>query len=145
MKFTKIFSFFMFSMLLLSGVSAVMIDDQIFNGSTSTSATINNGDSINFNIWIGTASVYLPMKVSVVLKDSADNLIYTFAEHEVNTVDFVGVYTINRSMYGNAGDFVIEVYGEDAFPSQDLVLASLKVNPDATKPVITLNGVNPQF
>ena len=135
----------MFSMLLLSGVSAVMIDDQIFNGSTSTSATINNGDSINFNIWIGTASVYLPMKVSVVLKDSADNLIYTFAEHEVNTVDFVGVYTINRSMYGNAGDFVIEVYGEDAFPSQDLVLASLKVNPDATKPVITLNGVNPQF
>ena len=144
MKFTKIFSFFMFSMLLLSGVSAVMIDDQIFNGG-QTSATINNGDSVSFNVWIGTASIYTPMKVSVVLKDSADNLIYTFADTEVNAVDFVGTYTINRAMYGNAGDFVVQIYGEDTFPSQDLVLASLKVNPDATRPVITLNGLNPQI
>lgn len=141
MTFTKILSFLVLSIFLFSGVSAVTTYAS-WGNDEEQSTTIENGNTASFTVDF--FAMQTPIHVKVALYDSADNLINTFVEQDVSSNEFHATYTINRAMYGNAGDFSVIATGVDAHSSQSHEI-SLKVNPDATKPVITLNGVNPQF
>jgi hypothetical protein len=145
MNFSKVLPLLILTIFLFNGVSATMTCDAVWTDGTK-SATITNGDSINFEVICGT--MYPSMNLKVELYDSSDNLIYTFLNQNRNSNDYTATYTINKSTYGSVGNFEINVNGIDSDGNIDYSELTLKVNSivipaDTTVPVITLNGNNP--
>jgi hypothetical protein len=143
MKFTKVLPLFILSVFLLNGVAAVT-SYASWGSDELQSATITNGQSINFGVDF--FAMNPPMNLRVELYDSSNNLIYTFLNQRVSTQEYTTTYTIDKSIYGNVGDFNLIINGADAHSSQSHEI-TLKVNPvpaDTTAPVITIIGSNPQ-
>ncbi len=141
MKFQKYLLLSVMSLLLLSSVSAVVTYAE-FNDLTK-SATINFGDTINFQVDFLTMNA--PMQVKVELFNSSDNVVYTFIDTTINGKEYKGNYNLTKEIYLSNGNFKIGVSASDKLSSVYDEL-SVKINPvitpinDTTKPTIEILG-----
>ena len=148
MNFSKVLPLLILTIFLLNGVAAVTSYASFGIGETQ-SATIDNGNSIIFNVDFFTMNS--PMNLRVELYDSSDNLIHTFLNQIVSTQEYFATYTIDKSIYGNSGNYKIILNGNDAHSSQSHEISLIVNNPvtptptpaDTTAPVITITGINP--
>jgi hypothetical protein len=118
---------FLFSIFLLSNISAAMIISGDFQDG-SHSATITDGNSISFNVDFGTTSA--PMILSVKMYDSSDVLIKTFdVSSYTGGISFQKTYTITKTIYQNPGTFEIILNGRNNFKDPADPILILTVNP----------------
>ena len=141
MTFSKILSLIVLSIFLFSGVSAVTSYASWENDELQ-SIEIENGNTVDFSVDF--FAMIPPTNARVELYDSSDELIYTFLNQNVETKEYTATYTLDRSIYGNVGNFAVIVNGVDAFSSQSHEI-TLTVTPDVTAPTLSLNGANPQY
>jgi len=140
MTFSKIFSLIILSLFLFSGVAAVAVEAD-WGSDEAYSTSIENGDDAT--IYVSFSSRLTPFTATVELWDSNDEVIYTLLNSQLTTQAYHAAYTIDKSMYGNVGDFSVVVSADDGkAPNTDYI--TLTVTPDVTAPIITLNGNNPQ-
>lgn len=118
-----------FSIFFISSVSAVVIYGEWQDGSQSV--TINEGDSIGFDVGFGSMSP--PMTINIKLYDSSYNLIYTFENNKViEEHSFSNSYTINQDVYRSSGEYQLILQGSDAEGYTDSHTLTLTINPVQT-------------
>lgn len=131
MKFIKTLSFLIFSIFLLSGVSAVIFDAEWNDGSNI--ATIINGQSVNLNIPDG-GSISPPTTMEINLNSKT---IYTKI---INDIVFSFSYTIKPSDYNSQpGTYTIDIIGTDNLGKwyETLYLTVIPSQPANLPPTIT--------
>jgi hypothetical protein len=127
-----------FLIFLISSASALTVyagfDDE------TQYKTLEYGSSIEFEVYF--FSMNPPMDLIVELRDSSDNIIYTFLNNKIYNKEFSKVYTLDPSVYKTLGTYSIIARGVDKVNSQQYEELTVKIV-DTTKPVITLLGNNP--
>jgi len=108
---SKIFSLFVFSIFLLSGISAV-VSDGYFISNNAHSIIINYGDATSFNVDF--SSAYPPVTININVYNSQNNLIYSFPDRIINSNGKSLVYLINQGIYQNPGTYTIEIISSDS-------------------------------
>jgi hypothetical protein len=138
----KIFLPLIFSILLFSCASAVIVYSDYTDGSQS--ATINVGDSISFNVdFFSMNPPITSMKAGIY---SGESLYYSFLNSNTNEKTYYNTYTYLATL---AGTYKIKVIGTDNTNTDSetltLTVKDIPCPPiDTTPPVITLLGPNPQ-
>ncbi len=144
----KSFLLISLGILLIASVSAAT---QTYSewSDRSNSATIINGQSINFNAGFYASS---PMTINLKLYTSSYQLVHTFENNKViNTITnpssfykykFSNTYTITPSLYGTTGSYFIKLSSTDTAGSQSEYTLYLTVTPyipveENNAPVIT--------
>lgn len=118
---TKIFSLLIFSIFLLSGVSAMTVYGDFASGSQS--AIITQGNSISFNAdFFSMSPPITSMKVQLF---QGNSLISTFLDSSTNSQTYSNTYTYTAS---TAGTYTIQITGTDN-TNADSETLTLTVNP----------------
>ena len=143
MKTTKLFSLLIFSIFLVSSVSALVVYGDWQD--SSQDIQIVEGQSINFNVDF--VSVSPPIKIQIELYNPESNLVVHYFEKdlEIKGTSYFSNYTLSPSIYKNPGQYQIILTGTDSINSYTHVL-DLKIaksQQDTNPPVITLFGDNP--
>jgi hypothetical protein len=144
MKTQKILLSVLMSIFLIASVSAVVVYGDWQDGSNSVE--IDYGNSVNFNVEVGT--MHPSMTINVKLYDSSDSLVYTFENNKaVNDYSFYKTYTLSQSAYGIVGNYELIISATDIAGSSQSKILSVIVdgtsNPDTLSPDITILGDNP--
>lgn len=124
------------SIFLMSMMSAIAVYSD-FQGDAQ-SKTIENGQSINFNVDF--FSMHPPMIISARLYDSSNNLIYTFLDSSDSDNSYSNIYTVSSSIYQNAGSYEIRVIGTDSTNTDSEILTLTVTNPVPNQPNPTNNA-----
>ncbi|GAH50899.1 unnamed protein product, partial [marine sediment metagenome] len=126
MKSLNILLVLTLSIFLINSVSAFNPNGG-WNDTVQTSIEINDGDIIDFWVYILTANP--PMTINVKLYDYPSyNLIYTFEnDRNVDAYYFTQTYNIDKSIYQTTGNFEVVISGSDTVESDSYTL-SLAVN-----------------
>jgi hypothetical protein len=138
MKTINLLFYGIFLIFLISSVSALTVYAGFDDGTQYK--TLEYGTSINFEVDF--FSMNPPMNLTVELRDSSDNLVYSFLNNKINNYEYNQFYTLNSSIYKNLGTYSIIARGVDKINSQQYDELVVKII-DTTKPVITLLGDNP--
>lgn len=143
MKPYKVFSILFLSIFLMNLVSSATIYAE-YTGYT-INKTINNGDSQDFNVHIGSPSDSFDLAIEVV--NSTGEVIYTYLDTKILSHEYFSSFEINSTVYGNEGYYQILVSVKDEYGEVTNINEILKLRVgeiDTTAPVIILNGENPQ-
>ena len=142
MKYTKYLLLIFASLFLISFASSASATYGEFTNGTQT-ATINFGDSIDFEADFFTMNPVLQMKIQ--LFNSNGSIVYTFLDTIMNVNEYDVKYSITPSLYVNSGAYYIMINANDSVGSVSSLRLNLTVNPaipgtDTTKPTISILG-----
>jgi len=114
-----------FMVFLFGNVSAVVVYSDWETGSQQEEIDYNQ--EIDFNVDIGTMNP--SMKINVKLYDSEYNLVYSY-ENDLNINDYSyhKIYTLDKSIYKNPGNYKLIVSAEDSEGSSQSETLSIKIN-----------------
>jgi hypothetical protein len=114
---TSIFSFFVF-LILINTASAAINVEGFFTGTQDKTATINLGESIDFDSVI--YSTDYPVTYTVVLRDPDGNVVHTYANNvdADNFQDSTNTYTIDSSNFNKGGEYRVFISAIDDADSQ---------------------------
>ncbi|NMB66657.1 DUF5011 domain-containing protein [Candidatus Woesearchaeota archaeon] len=135
MKTINLLFYGIFLIFLISSVSALTVYAGFDDGTQYK--TLEYGTSINFEVDF--FSMNPPMNLTVELRDSSDNLVYSFLNNKINNYEYNQFYTLNSSIYKNLGTYSIIAKGIDKINSQQYDELVVKII-DTTKPIINMVG-----
>lgn len=143
MKFRYLFVFVL-TVFLFNFASAAVAPYAKWAGDLQ-SVSINDGESINFQVGISVYPVNPSTTYVVKLRDSSNNVVYTFASGSIGGYSYSNEFSVGPGVYGGAGSYTAVVEASDgSFTNVHSIY--LTVNPSAptnNNPVITLVGSNP--
>lgn len=137
MKAVKLLSLLVFSIFLLSSVSAIAVYGSWEDSSQTISIT--EGENVNFDAYF--LSRNYPMTINIKLYDSQFEEIYPVANNlRINARSYyLEDYNINQNIYGTSGEYKLVLSGSDKVDSNSIIL-TLTVEPQNHAP--TLSPIN---
>jgi len=139
---SKIFAASLMALFLISFASAIVIDST-WTGDV-TSITIQNGESVDFDIYTFSTNYY-PMTITATLYDSANNAVQ-IASGSSSTNTYMSTETINQGHYLAPGTYELVIAGTDAHEIETKTLTLIVEEdpsipiPDTTSPTITITS-----
>ena len=130
---------FLFAFLLLMGSVSAAINVQGFFEGQMTEATINFGESIDFDAVI--ASDSYPITYDVVLRNPGGQIIHNYADNQNSNSFLVRTYTVVPSDYNEPGEHRIFISAEDNSGDVGYAMLILNINEQVNNaPTVTLTS-----
>ena len=139
---TSIFSLLVF-FILINTVSAAVNVQGFFTGTQNKVATINLGESINFDSVI--YSTEYPVSYTVVLRDPEGSVVHTYANsmNADNFRDSTNTYSIGPNDYAEDGTYMIFISAIDSEGSQGYDYLTLNIITPAENQAPSVQLISP--
>lgn len=132
-----IFFFVVFSLFLISNVSAIITTFVQWEGQ-DTSATIMEGGTIDFHVNLLSDST--PTGITIQLLKNG-NVVWTptdYEDQDPQTESWYHRYTLTQAEYGSSGSFQLKAIGTDSESSQTVTISLTVSSQDNTAPTVTI-------